>query len=216
MEKIMSLRLIGASFGRTASLSLKKALEILGYSKCYHMSEVVTNPEHSKLWLRAWKGDFIWDDIFNGYQAAVDWPVAAFWPQLMEVYPKAKFILSLREPEAWYESAKNTIFKSMDEGMHSKNPEIRKRILMAKEIIVDGTFNGKLNDKKHCIKIYNENIARCKQEIEPGRLIIFNPKDGWDSLCKQLECPIPNVDYPFINTTKEFEERWRSRKNPAD
>ena len=87
---------------------------------------------------------------------------------------------------------------------------------MAKEIIVDGTFNGKLNDKKHCIKIYNENIARCKQEIEPGRLIIFNPKDGWGSLCKQLECPIPNVDYPFINTTKEFEERWRSRKNPAD
>ena len=90
MEKIMSLRLIGASFGRTASLSLKKALEILGYSKCYHMSEVVTNPEHSKLWLRAWKGEFTWDDIFNGYQAAVDWPVAAFWPELMEAYPRGK------------------------------------------------------------------------------------------------------------------------------
>lgn len=212
----MSLKIIGASFGRTASLSLKKALEILGYTNCYHMSEVVTKPEHSELWLRAWNGEFIWDDIFDGYQAAVDWPVAAFWPQLMEAYPEAKIILSTREPEAWYESAKNTIFKSMDEGINSKNQEIRKRILMAKEIIVDGTFNGKLNDKKHCIKIYNENIARCKKEVDSDRLITFNPKDGWDSLCKQLACPIPNVDYPFINTTKEFEARWRSRKNPAD
>ncbi|MBT5217563.1 MAG: sulfotransferase [Gammaproteobacteria bacterium] len=212
----MSLKIIGASFGRTASLSLKKALEILGYTNCYHMSEVVTKPEHSELWLRAWKREFIWDDIFDGYQAAVDWPVAAFWPQLMEAYPEAKIILSTREPEAWYESAKNTIFKSMDEGINSKNQEIRKRILMAKEIIVDGTFNGKLNDKKHCIKIYNENIARCKKEVDSDRLITFNPKDGWDSLCKQLACPIPNVDYPFINTTKEFEARWRSRKNPAD
>ena len=212
----MSLKIIGASFGRTASLSLKKALEILGYKNCYHMSEVVTKPEHSELWLRAWKREFIWDDIFDGYQAAVDWPVAAFWPQLMEAYPEAKIILSTREPEAWYESAKNTIFKSMDEGINSKNQEIRKRILMAKEIIVDGTFNGKLNDKKHCIKIYNENIARCKKEVDSDRLITFNPKDGWDSLCKQLACPIPNVDYPFINTTKEFEARWRSRKNPAD
>ncbi|MBT3993336.1 MAG: sulfotransferase family protein [Gammaproteobacteria bacterium] len=212
----MSLKIIGASFGRTASLSLKKALEILGYTNCYHMSEVVTKPEHSELWLRAWKRELIWDDIFDGYQAAVDWPVAAFWPQLMEAYPEAKIILSTREPEAWYESAKNTIFKSMDEGINSKNQEIRKRILMAKEIIVDGTFNGKLNDKKHCIKIYNENIARCKKEVDSDRLITFNPKDGWDSLCKQLACPIPNVDYPFINTTKEFEARWRSRKNPAD
>jgi hypothetical protein len=212
----MSLKIIGASFGRTASLSLKKALEILGYTNCYHMSEVVTKPEHSELWLRAWKREFIWNDIFDGYQAAVDWPVAAFWPQLMEAYPEAKIILSTREPEAWYESAKNTIFKSMDEGINSKNQEIRKRILMAKEIIVDGTFNGKLNDKKHCIKIYNENIARCKKEVDSDRLITFNPKDGWDSLCKQLACPIPNVDYPFINTTKEFEARWRSRKNPAD
>ena len=212
----MSLKIIGASFGRTASLSLKKALEILGYTNCYHMSEVVTKPEHSELWLRAWKREFIWDDIFDGYQAAVDWPVAAFWPQLMEAYPEAKIILSTREPEAWYESAKNTIFKSMDEGINSKNQAIRKRILMAKEIIVDGTFNGKLNDKKHCIKIYNENIARCKKEVDSDRLITFNPKDGWDSLCKQLACPIPNVDYPFINTTKEFEARWRSQKNPAD
>ena len=212
----MSLKIIGASFGRTASLSLKKALEILGYTNCYHMSEVVTKPEHSELWLRAWKREFIWDDIFDGYQAAVDWPVAAFWPQLMEAYPEAKIILSTREPEAWYERAKNTIFTSMDEGINSKNQEIRKRILMAKEIIVDGTFNGKLNDKKHCIKIYNENIARCKKEVDSDRLITFNPKDGWDSLCKQLACPIPNVDYPFINTTKEFEARWRSQKNPAD
>ena len=100
--------------------------------------------------------------------------------------------------------------------MRSENLEIRKRITMAKEIIVEGTFNGELNNKEHCIRIYNENIDRCKQEVESERLIIFDPKDGWQSLCGQLKCPIPNADYPFINTTKEFEERWRNRKDPAN
>ena len=32
--------------------------------------------------------------------------------ELMEVFPDAKVILTIREPEAWYESVKNTIYKT--------------------------------------------------------------------------------------------------------
>ncbi|MBR15662.1 MAG: sulfotransferase family protein, partial [Gammaproteobacteria bacterium] len=42
----MSLRIIGAGFGRTGTLSLKLALEQLGFDKCYHMMEVRNHPEH--------------------------------------------------------------------------------------------------------------------------------------------------------------------------
>ena len=70
----MGLKVIGANFGRTATMSLKQGLEMLGFEKCYHMSEVVTHPEHTELWLAAWRGMDIWKTLFTGYHAAVDWP----------------------------------------------------------------------------------------------------------------------------------------------
>ena len=117
----MGLKVIGANFGRTATMSLKQGLEMLGFEKCYHMSEVVVHPEHTDLWLDAWRGMDIWKSLFAGYQAAVDWPTAAFWPQLMLVYPKAKIVLSIRDAEEWYASAVNTIFQSMDSNLLSQD-----------------------------------------------------------------------------------------------
>jgi hypothetical protein len=42
----MALAVIGAGFGRTGTLSLKNALEQLGFGPCYHMVEVIEHPEH--------------------------------------------------------------------------------------------------------------------------------------------------------------------------
>ena len=205
----MPLDIIGVGYGRTGTLSLKQALEILGYSDCYHMSEVVAHPEHSALWINAWKGDDSWEAIFDGYRATVDWPAVAFWPRLMNYYPKAKLILTTRDVESWYRSASNTIFKAMKEGMLSDEPARRERIEMAKDIIVDGTFGGDLDDKATVLAAYQQNIDRIYNEVPKERLIIFDSAEGWDPLCEALGTPIPKVPYPRINTTEEFEQRWR-------
>ena len=195
----MGLKVIGANFGRTATMSLKQGLEILGFEKCYHMSEVVVHPEHVKLWLDAWRGKDIWTKLFAGYQAAVDWPAAAFWPQLMHVYPEAKIVLSIRDADKWFESARNTIFQSMDSNLLAKDEVLRTRIEMLKEIIVDGTFNGDLSNKDKCIKIYKENIERCRSEVPLDRLIEFDTFLGWEQLCKELDCKIPEtVSYTHL------------------
>ena len=135
----MGLKVIGANFGRTATMSLKQGLEILGFKKCYHMSEVVVHPEHVELWLDTWRGKEIWKTLFAGYQAAVDWPAAAFWPRLMHVYPEAKIVLSIRDADEWFESARKTIFRSMDSNLLAQDEVLRTRIEMLKEIIIDGT-----------------------------------------------------------------------------
>ncbi len=49
----MSLKVIGAGFGRTGTMSLKLALEQLGFNKCYHMFEVMEHPEHIPVWASA-------------------------------------------------------------------------------------------------------------------------------------------------------------------
>ena len=80
----MTLRVIGAGFGRTGTMSLKYALEELGFGPCYHMREVQENPSHPAQWERAVNGESVnWDALFEGYVSAIDWPVAAFWPQLL-------------------------------------------------------------------------------------------------------------------------------------
>ena len=45
------MKLIGAGFGRTGTMSLKIALETLGFSPCYHMTEVFAHPEHTWFWI---------------------------------------------------------------------------------------------------------------------------------------------------------------------
>ena len=40
----MTLKVIGAGFGRTGTLSLKLALEELGFGPCYHMFETRATP----------------------------------------------------------------------------------------------------------------------------------------------------------------------------
>ena len=49
----MSLSVIGAGYGRTGTLSLKLALEQLGFGPCYHMMEVFKKPDAPQQWLDA-------------------------------------------------------------------------------------------------------------------------------------------------------------------
>lgn len=204
----MTMRLIGAGFGRTGTLSLKQALDALG-CQCYHMTEVARQPAHVQLWRDAWRGAEPWPTLFDGYAAAVDWPVAAFWPRLMRFYPQAKVILTLRDAESWYQSASDTIFRSMREGLRSSNPAWRERVQMAHEIIVEGTFGGALEDEARAMAIYEANVARVRAEVPPERLIVFDSRDGWQPLCEALAVPVPDEPYPRVNTTAEFHQRWR-------
>ena len=206
----MTLRIIGAGFGRTGTLSLKKALEMLGFAKCYHMAEVAEHPEHTELWRAAWRGEEPWSELFHGCQAAVDWPVAAFWGRLLHVCPDAKVVLTERDAEGWYDSAAATIFQSMKDGLRSADASRRQRMEMAWEIIVDGTFNGDLDNRANAIAAFKANVAEVHRKVSEQRLIVFDPKEGWEPLCRGLGVAVPDVPYPHVNTTGEFVHRWRA------
>src|SRR5579872_6111703 len=60
----MTLRVIGAGVGRTATFSLKFALEHLGLGPCYHMSEVFAGARRNiPLWLDVVNRKPDWDAI---------------------------------------------------------------------------------------------------------------------------------------------------------
>jgi hypothetical protein len=110
----MALEVIGAGFGRTGTMSMKSALEIIGFGPCHHMMEVTSNDAQRDIWRAIAAGETPdWEQAFAGYRSTVDWPGAYFWRELAARYPAAKIILTVRDPESWFESATNTIFCSI-------------------------------------------------------------------------------------------------------
>ena len=120
----MSIEIIGAGFGRTGTLSLKYGLEMLGYKQCYHMMELMKHRDHTELWSQAHQGLPVdWAGLYEGYRATVDWPSCNLWRTLMVQYPQAKVILTLRDPDPWYDSIMATIYKSSRLNLQSEDPK---------------------------------------------------------------------------------------------
>src|SRR5689334_21114652 len=110
----MSLQVVGAGLGRTGTHSLKIALERLLGAPCHHMIEVFAHPEQIPVWNAAAHGTMPdWNTFLKDYAAVVDWPSAAFYPELMEAFPDALVLLSVRDTQSWWESAHATIFNTI-------------------------------------------------------------------------------------------------------
>tara|TARA_R110002072_G_scaffold89232_6_gene200027 strand:+ start:19063 stop:19692 length:630 start_codon:yes stop_codon:yes gene_type:complete len=201
----MTLKVIGAGFGRTGTLSLKIALEKLGFNPCHHMMEVFGKPDHIALWQDAADGKAVdWSAVFAGYEAAVDWPVCAFWKELSEVYPEAKFILSRRDADKWFASASATIFKGMDRA--SDDPHMK----MIQTLIFENTFGGDIANAEHAKGIFEAHNAEVIATLPAEKLLVFEAADGWQPLCEFLNVEVPSEAYPQTNTTEDFRKRVKS------
>ena len=203
----MALDIIGAGFSRTGTLSLKNALEQLGFNKCYHMMEVMNHPDHNGLWRAAGRGEAVdWEALFAGYKASVDWPSCNFWREQMQAFPAAKVILSLRDADSWYESIMNTIWKVSDMIRKADAPESRERTNMVFELIWDGQFQRRLDDTAYVISVFEKHNQTVIDSVPKEKLLVYRPGDGWEPLCGFLECPIPSTPYPKMNSTEDFQK----------
>ena len=199
----MSLKVIGAGFGRTGTLSLKTALEQLGFSKCHHMQEVFRSRRQVDLWNKASLGENVdWDDVFEGYAASCDWPSAAYWEQLYACYPDCKVILTLRDESRWYRSTAETIHPfsmSIPTWLTWVVPRARVTRNMVVNTVWNGVFHGRFEDEAYATRVFRENSERVQRVVAPDRLLIFEAKDGWEPLCAFLGVPVPETPYPHVN-----------------
>jgi hypothetical protein len=205
----MALQVIGAGLGRTGTLSLKAALERLGYRPCFHMIEVLTKPERGRAWLtRTPSGARDWDAIFRGYRASVDWPAAAFWRELAEHYPEAKVLLSVRDADRWYESVMNTIYPVMKQGPPENAPKILHEFHeMVYALIFERTFSNRLAEPKHAKRVFEEHNQAVIDEVPAERLLVYRAGDGWEPLCRFLGVPVPDEEFPHLNDTAWYRAR---------
>jgi len=200
------LKVIGAGFGRTGTLSTKNALEELGLRPCYHMTELFERPDAAEQWEAIVAGTPAdWNTVFTGYQATVDWPACAFYKELMQVYPEAKVLLTVRDPERWYESAINTIYVSSRSHL-PQSPHAQ----MINTLIWQGTFDGKFEDKDYAIAVFHRHSEEVKQHVPPEKLLVYSVKEGWEPLCAFLGVEVPaDTPFPMLNDRASFLGRTR-------
>lgn len=194
----MTLRVVGAGLGRTGTNSLKVALERLLGAPCYHMMEVFQHPEHIRLWHAAARGEMPdWGQLFSDFGAAVDWPAAAFWPELSAAFPDALVLLSLREPESWWQSASETIF-----------PSVRQQAGTEWYAMVDALFGARftraLDDRAAAIAAFERHNTRVRASVPANRLLEWRAAEGWAPLCAALGVPVPDEPFPHTNTRADW------------
>jgi hypothetical protein len=213
----MSIKIIGAGFPRTGTNTLRESLEKLGFIKTYHMKNLLTHPDNLHYWttLKA-TGTTNWEELYNGYQATVDFPAYPWYKEHMKQYPDAKVILSVRPFEKWHDSVHSTIWQAQNPSEEQKmemqekiavNPGILKAIKcvqFAKEVIMEDHFQGRFLDKPFAEEVFNRHIEDVKAYVPADKLLVFDVSEGWAPLCKFLNIPEPDEPLPHTNKREDF------------
>jgi len=214
------VKVIGVGVGRTGTLSLKAALERLGFGPCFHGRHVLDHPDRLPLWRAAAAGEPVdWAALFAGYAATVDWPGAAYWRQLVTAFPQAKIILTVREPDGWYDSVDATIYRMFGYGppdarvseARSVVPGLDTFTEFHRRTIWDGFFGGRFADREHAIGIYRRHNDAVRETVPADRLLTIAPGAGWAPLCSFLGVAAPDEPYPHLNDPERFWARVAAR-----
>lgn len=196
----MTLDVIGVGFGRTGTYSLKHALEQLGFGPCHHGFELLRHPEQVPLWDRALAGEPVWDEVFAGYRSTTDFPSLDCWRELVAAYPRAKVVLTVRDPDRWYDSL-------LTLGDHLRDPQVRALVQERVPWLGRPTrmFDGvDLTDRAAVIDRFERHTAEVREVVPADRLLVYEVRQGWGPLCAFLGVDVPTGEFPRRNDGEEL------------
>ncbi|CAK5266748.1 unnamed protein product [Mycena citricolor] len=226
--RTVPMKVLVLGYPRTGTSSMRKALQILGYDEVYHMESVLANPHDADLWREAHhtkyvKGELVprekWDEILGHCEAATDAPPMMYAEDLIAAYPEAKVILTLRDPAKWWKSFSSTI------GNMPNNLTFVLALMldvsglahfgaMAREM--GSQLNGPNPTAEEAQARFVAHYDKVRALVPKDRLLEFDAKQGWQSLCPFLGVPIPEEgDYPYVNDSAAFNEKMTATGKAA-
>jgi len=197
----MSLQVVGAGLGRTGTVSLKVALEQLLGGRCYHMLEVRERPADPDAWGDAYEGrPPAWQDFFGGYTATVDWPAAPFWSEIGAAFPDALILLSVRDADAWWKSASDTIFVALETYFAEDAPDDG-WTRMGQGMMA--AFAEDWRDEATAKAAYLAHNQFVRETAPQDRLLEWRAEEGWEPICRALRLAVPDEPFPHTNTSAQ-------------
>ena len=238
------MKVIGAGLPRTATTTQMFALERLGLGPCYHMRDLLSDLEGGlPLWEAAASGTPDWRTIFDGERpinSTVDWPSAYFYRELMDFYPDAKVLLSVRSAESWVASMRKTIWclfhadsvmRHVSDARMVVDPLWNRYMSLMSHMnweVGTGAFAGDHADDDALGASMDRWSDEVKATVPAERLLVWDPNEGWDPLCAFLEVDVPPDPLPRLNDTQAFREGitggaidvvnewWTERSQPTE
>ncbi|WDK19617.1 hypothetical protein CGRA01v4_10904 [Colletotrichum graminicola] len=223
LSRTVPMKVLCLGLGRTGTASLRSALKQLGFEDTYHMmSASVENPPDCLLWSEALAAKYDntgqtfgkdkWDALLGHCQAVCDWPAASFASELVAAYPEAKVILTTRDVDNWFISTKATVDWRVNDGFLRALSYVDWASSMYHPMLWkywNSVFMGDFD--KNAKGVFLSHNERVRSLVPPDRLLEFCMSDGWEPLCKFLECPIPAGPFPHVNEGDSFIKRVRRR-----
>lgn len=217
------MEIIGAGFPRTGTTSTRAALERLGFGPCYHMAEILMNPDHVERWLPVLSGPLDWGKVLDGYRSALDWPASHFWREQAAAYPTAKIILTVRDPHSWFRSFR--LLMSGPSSISTDNPEdlppsaaealgALQRLRPVMEMIgrsyfgPEWRFQQDMTDEDAAVAAFERHNAVVRDTVPAERLLVFDVRQGWEPLCSFLGVEVPDEPFPHLNDGESLRQAF--------
>lgn len=209
-------QVIGAGLSRSGTASFSEALRILLNGPVYHGGTQATlGPDiEIKSWIKLLSHfppksesdkSLIHNTLkqrFDGYAAATDAPTSGLVKELLEIYPDALVVCTIRDPDAWVksmESVQNASTMWFLRFVLFPIPGMRHFVDYI-NVLRDQWVHLYGEKEPVTAKTHYEHIAYLKKVVAKDKLVFFNVKDGWEPLCKALGKEVPKgVPFPRIN-----------------
>lgn len=191
-------RIFGIGMHKTATTSLSRALKILGFDSAH--------------WKDAHWAKAIWKQIsqtgksltMEKNYALSDLPITLLYKDLDRTYPGSKFILTVRDEQRWLRSARNHWDAERNPFRYQwdDDPFTHRvhQMLYGRKDFDEGVF----------LERYRRHNAEVREYFRgrPQDLLVMDMDRGagWQELCGFLKRPEPNVAYPFVFKTEEYDQ----------
>ena len=123
-----------------------------------------------------------------------------FLAQLADHYPEAKVLLTVRDPDKWFESTRETILSENIRELVALTPD---QAFFNETVFKD--YVGHFGDRAFITDYFRRHNEAVIAAIPKERLLVYEIEQGWEPLCAFLGLPVPNTPFPHVNTRAEFE-----------
>jgi hypothetical protein len=173
MAKRRKPKVFGLGVCKTGTTSLHHALEKLGFRSVHYP----VKPE-------LLQGRF---DCFEDFDAYGDSPVVAYYPEIDLAYPGSKFILTVREVDAWLGSMKRLL-------------DLERTLKPFAWHMLSVVYGVHQFHEARLRRVYERHVREVQAyfSARPDDLLVLNitSGEGWEKLCPFLERPLPRAPFP--------------------
>ncbi|CAK42035.1 sulfotransferase family protein [Aspergillus niger CBS 101883] len=201
------------------------------YNDTYHgYAAVLENPRDCEMWHAALSAKYEgkgrpfgreeFDQILGHCQAVSDFPAACFADELIQAYPEAKVILTVRDVDDWHRSVSKSFTPLLTHPLLPLST-ILETLLLSRTRWIRPTwqkiwkyyFNDDFDANGR--KAFEAHNSHVKDIVPAENLLVYNVKDGWEPLCEFLGKTVPLdgkgdvVPFPRGNDPGIFRNRFR-------